>query len=155
MGAREGAFWDAAPALGVDVGGLYPAQADWLRWQYQRTQVDRTADAAWMRDAGAGLRKQITDADAAMVWVRLGGLVRDVMAHRPAVRRVRVFDPEHQQQNLVPRPALFQDTDTPDAVRVLAQPFRVPYVAPIESGVQRFAGFAEGFGATLRVVHLT
>jgi hypothetical protein len=74
LGVREVVFWDAARALGVDVAGLYPAQADWLRWQYQRTQVDRTADAAWTRAAGAGLRKQITDADAAMVWVRLGAV---------------------------------------------------------------------------------
>jgi len=74
LGAHEGAFWDAARALGVDVGGLYPAQADWLRWRYQRTQVDRTADAAWTRAVRVGLPKQITDAEAAMVWVRLGGL---------------------------------------------------------------------------------
>lgn len=74
LGQREGAFRDAARALGVDVGGLYPAQADWLRWRYQRTQVDRTADAGWTRAVLEGLSKQIVDADAAMVWVRLGGL---------------------------------------------------------------------------------
>lgn len=61
-------------ALGVDVDALYPAQADWLRWRFQRTQVDRTADVAWLRAVRVDLPKQIRDADAAMVWVRLGSV---------------------------------------------------------------------------------
>ena len=89
LGGHEGAFLDAARAMGVDVGGLYPAQADWLRWRYQRTQIDRTADAAWTRAVRVSLPKQITDADAAMVWVRLGGLdkrTKDGRAMKAALR---------------------------------------------------------------------
>ena len=74
LGPHEGTFRDAVVALGVDVDALYPAQADWLRWRFQRTRVDRTADAAWLRAARVDLPKQIRDADAAMVWVRLGNV---------------------------------------------------------------------------------
>lgn len=74
LGADEGVFQDAVLALGVDLGSLYPAQADWLRWRYQRTQRDRTADAAWVRAVQVDLPRQIARAEAAMVWVRLGGL---------------------------------------------------------------------------------
>lgn len=74
LGAHEWAFQNAARALGADVGALYPAQADWLRWRYQRTQRDRKADAAWVRAVQVDLPRQIARAEAAMVWVRLGGL---------------------------------------------------------------------------------
>ena len=74
LGTHEGTFRDAVAALGVDVDALYPAQSDWLRWRFQRTQVDRTADAAWLRAVRVDLPKQIRDADAAMVWVRLGSV---------------------------------------------------------------------------------
>lgn len=74
LGPHEGTFRDAMAALGVDVDALYPAQADWLRWRFQRTQVDRTADAAWLQAVRVNLPKQIRDADAAMVWVRLGSV---------------------------------------------------------------------------------
>ena len=74
LGPDEGTFRDAATALGVDVDALYPAQADWLRWRFQRTQVDRTADAAWLRAVRVDLPKQIRMADAAMIWVRLGSV---------------------------------------------------------------------------------
>jgi hypothetical protein len=33
---------------GVDVAGLAPAVADWLRWRYQRLQIDTRNDVAWM-----------------------------------------------------------------------------------------------------------
>jgi hypothetical protein len=33
----------------VDVDALYPAVADWLRWQWQRKQRDRGNLEAWMR----------------------------------------------------------------------------------------------------------
>ena len=74
LGPHEGTFRDAVAALGMDVDALYPAQADWLRWRFQRTQVDRKADAAWLRAFRVDLPKQIRGADVAMVWVRLGGV---------------------------------------------------------------------------------
>lgn len=89
LGPHEWAFQDAARALGADVGALYPAQADWLRWRYQRTQRDRTADAAWVRAVQVDLPRQIARAEAAMVWVRLGGLdkrTREGRALKSALR---------------------------------------------------------------------
>jgi hypothetical protein len=79
---HESTFLEAVRALGVDLAGLYPAQADWLRWRYQRTQIDRTADAAWTRAVRVALPKQIADADAAMIWVRLGSPDRRTKAGR-------------------------------------------------------------------------
>jgi hypothetical protein len=72
LGASEGAFLDAVRALGADVDALLPAVRDWLAWRFQRTQLDRKADAAWKRAVRVDLPKRIADADAAMVWVRLG-----------------------------------------------------------------------------------
>ena len=74
LGQHEVTFLDTVAALSVDVDALYPAQADWLRWRFQRTQVDRTADAAWLRAVRVDLPKQIRMANAAMIWVRLGNL---------------------------------------------------------------------------------
>lgn len=82
LGAHEGSFQEAVRGLGADVAGLYPAHSDWLRWTYQRTQLDRTADAAWTRAVRVHLPKRIADAEAAMVWVRLGGLDKRTKAGR-------------------------------------------------------------------------
>ncbi len=74
LDGSEGTFLDAVRALGADVDTLLPAVRDWLAWRYQRTQLDRTADGAWTRTVRVDLPKRIADADAAMVWVRLGNL---------------------------------------------------------------------------------
>jgi hypothetical protein len=82
LGASEGAFGDAVRALGADVDALLPAVRDWLAWRYQRTQLDRRADAAWAQAVRVDLPKRIADAEAAMVWVRLGDLDKRTKAGR-------------------------------------------------------------------------
>jgi hypothetical protein len=44
--------------------------------------VDRKADAAWLRAVRVDLPKQIRDADAAMIWVRLGNVDKRTKAGR-------------------------------------------------------------------------
>ena len=95
--AHEGPFRDAAFALGVDVARLYPAQADWLRWRFQRTQIDRTADAPWVRAVRDDLPKQIADADTAMVWVRLGSLDKRTKTGRAVKAALRAGGEDHAQ----------------------------------------------------------
>jgi len=34
---------------GVDVDNLAPSVADWLRWKYRRTQIDRRDDGRWLK----------------------------------------------------------------------------------------------------------
>jgi hypothetical protein len=74
LGAHEAAFRSATAALGVDVAGLYPALADWLRWQWLRYQKDRHHWQAWERVVQAELPRRVATADKAMDWVRLGGV---------------------------------------------------------------------------------
>jgi hypothetical protein len=49
MGRAEDGLQQALTERGLDVAALAPAVADWLRWQYRRTQNDRTDDRAWQR----------------------------------------------------------------------------------------------------------
>ncbi len=47
LGAHESAFLDALG--GVEVSALPAAVADWLRWRYRRTQIDRQDSSAWYK----------------------------------------------------------------------------------------------------------
>lgn len=47
LAEHEAAF--RAALGGLDVDGLAPAVADWLRWRYRRTQIDTKNDKAWMK----------------------------------------------------------------------------------------------------------
>lgn len=47
LGEHEVPFVEALG--GIDVATLAPAVADWLRWKYQRLQIDTRNDAAWMK----------------------------------------------------------------------------------------------------------
>lgn len=46
LGEREAQFVEALG--GIDVAELAPAVVDWLRWKYQRLQIDTLNGAAWM-----------------------------------------------------------------------------------------------------------
>lgn len=89
LGEAEGPFRDAARALGVDVGSLYPAQADWLRWRYQRTQRDRKDAAAWTRAVQTDLPQRRAAAEVAVMLADLGikdGRTREARAAKAAFR---------------------------------------------------------------------
>lgn len=76
LGEHEWAFQEAAQRRDVDARNLYPAVADWLRWQWQRTQRDRDNPAGWMRVCREDLPKRQAKADAAALWAALGGYHR-------------------------------------------------------------------------------
>ena len=89
LGEAEGAFQDAARALGVDVGALYPAQADWLRWRFQRYQGDRQDAAAWQRAVLTDLPRKRAAAEVAVMLADLGirdGRTREAKAAKAAFR---------------------------------------------------------------------
>lgn len=89
LGDAEGAFQDAARALGVDVGALYPAQADWLRWKWQRYQRDRQDAAAWQKAVRVDLPRRRADAEVAVALADLGikdGRTREARAAKAAFR---------------------------------------------------------------------
>jgi len=75
LGEAEGAFQDAVRALGVDVGALYSAQADWLRWRWQRTQRDSQDAAGWQRTVLSDLPRRMEAAEFAVALADLG--IRD------------------------------------------------------------------------------
>jgi len=62
FGQAEGDMTDALRDLGVDVASLAPAVADWLRWRYRRTQIDRTDAGAWERAVRHDLPQRVTKA---------------------------------------------------------------------------------------------
>lgn len=89
LGPHEGAFIEATQRLAVNVGALYPAQADWLRWRWQRTQGDRDDVAAWMRAVQVDLPKQRETAADAVLLADLGvtdGRTREAKAAKAALR---------------------------------------------------------------------
>jgi hypothetical protein len=89
LGPHEEAFIEAARTMGVDVVALYPAQADWLRWRWQRTQRDRDDAAAWTRAVQFDLPQQKAAAAVAVLLADLGvkdGRTRVARAAKTALR---------------------------------------------------------------------
>ena len=73
LGADEAAFAEAARGLGVDLGALYPALADWLRWRWLRHQRDRNDAGRWVRAVQHDLPRRSAVAATAVQWAELGG----------------------------------------------------------------------------------
>ncbi len=92
LGPDEGAFAASAADMGVDVDGLYPAVADWLRWRWRRHQKDRPDAARWTKAIREELPRQRAAADVAVGWVDLGITDRRTKAARAARAAMRAGD---------------------------------------------------------------
>lgn len=92
LGMDEAAFAASAAALDVDADALYPAQGDWLRWRWRRTQRDRSDGAAWLRAVREELPRQRAAADAAVAWISLGITDRRTLEARAAKAAMRAGD---------------------------------------------------------------
>lgn len=89
LGPDEAAFVASATLLGVDVDGLYPALADWLRWRWLRHQKDRPDARLWLEAVRRGLPRQREAAEAALAWTNLGITDKRTLLARavaPAIR---------------------------------------------------------------------
>lgn len=60
LGEQEYAFREALG--GVNVDALPPAVADWVRWRYRRTQIDRQSLDAWRKALHHELPARVADA---------------------------------------------------------------------------------------------
>lgn len=49
LGADEATFRETLREMGSDMDAIAPVVADWLRWRFRRTQIDRCDDRAWTR----------------------------------------------------------------------------------------------------------
>jgi hypothetical protein len=106
LGGHEVAFRDAMGARDVDA--LPPAVADWLRWRYRRTQIDRQGGGAWLQALRMDLPRRVADAGPRPVeapgrepmpgcqprtWVAdadaAGGASRRALPDRPCAPKVR------------------------------------------------------------------
>jgi hypothetical protein len=92
LGADEVAFAASAADLGVDVDGLYPALADWLRWRWRRHQKDRPNAGLWHKAVREELPRQRAAADAAVVWADMGITDRRTREARAARKALRAGD---------------------------------------------------------------
>lgn len=64
LGPHEAGFAAEVAALGVVADSLPPALADWLRWRYRRTRIDRRSDRAWRQAVTADLPRRVAQAGA-------------------------------------------------------------------------------------------
>ena len=100
LGPNEWLFREAAERRDVDLAALLPAVADWLRWQWQRLQIDRRADGRWMRLCREELPRRIAAAKKAAAWASLGGYSRASKAGR-LLARVLAQDGHEAARDLV------------------------------------------------------
>ncbi len=62
LAAMEAGFRRSTQAFGVAPDALAPAVADWLRWRFKRTQIDRQNERAWIRVLSVDLPDRIRKA---------------------------------------------------------------------------------------------
>lgn len=89
LGPHEAAFVASVQAAGVDVGALYPALSDWLRWRWLRHHKDRPNALLWQRVVQVDLARRMTQADAAVRWQALGGWDRRTKAGKAVAAALR------------------------------------------------------------------
>ena len=138
LGPDEWAFRDAARQRDVDVDALYPAVADWLRWQWQRKQRDRGNLEAWMRVCRVSLPERTEKAHRAAQWAALGGYNRSTRHGRQVALTLAQDGAEAAQ-------ALVDDWRTrglhqppPNALNTPLTPLPVrPWCPPPFGGVKR------------------
>lgn len=64
LGPAENELRDDLARRGLDMTTLAPAVADWLRWRYRRTQIDRQDERGWLRVLVEALPERIAKAGA-------------------------------------------------------------------------------------------
>ena len=94
LGSSEWRFREAVGGAGVDLQGLMPAVADWLRWRWQRLQNDRQDDATWLEVLRSRLPARIEDARQRAEWTDLGGFHRGHKAGKAVHAALRAAGPE-------------------------------------------------------------
>lgn len=92
LGPDEASFVASAADLDVDVGVLYPAVADWLRWRWRRQKKDRPDEGRWLEAVREELPRQRAAADEAVAWADLGITDRRTKAARAARAAMRAGD---------------------------------------------------------------
>ena len=92
LGPDDATFVASATLLGVDVDGLYPALADWLRWRWLRHQKDRPDVGRWLEAVRQGLPRQRAAADAALAWTNLGITDKRTLLARAVAPAMRAGD---------------------------------------------------------------
>lgn len=97
LGPDEASFVASEADLGVDVDGLYPAVADWLRWRWRRHQKDRPNAVLWVKAVREELPRQRAAADEAVAWASLGIMDRRTLEARAAREAMRAGDVDWAQ----------------------------------------------------------
>jgi hypothetical protein len=82
LGPEEARLRSDLRTRGVDADTLPPAVADWLRWRFRRTQIDRWDERAWVRSLTDGLPTRLS-----LAYMRSeGGNLPEIGAHARAAR---------------------------------------------------------------------
>lgn len=129
LGPAEAALRHDLARRAVDVDALAPAVADWLRWRYRRTQIDRTNGAAWHVVQRDQLPERIAKAGPRPVAEPAEEPRRDSQGRRimtgpkggcwPLMRVARTWTVDVDAQGHAPFPSRRRAADAPRAPKVI------------------------------------